>query len=358
MKVLITGPSLDDPGGVANYYNVILPFLRIHDDITYVQLGSTHSRFSTLHPLFDQIKVQQMILSTQPDVIHVNPSLDLKSFLRDGLIIYLAAMKKIPVLVFFRGWDMNFEKQVDKNWIWFFRKTYLLADTFIVLSQNFKEKLIYWGVTTHIHSSTTTVSQQIIDNFNPDKYKNLQTDKIKILFMSRIEKEKGLPETIEGIKFLLEKGYRVSLSVAGKGQLLTETIKYVNNHQLLKQHIDFMGYLSGYDKTKCFNEHHIFCFPTNYGEGMPNVLLEAMGSGMPIITCPVGGITDFFEDPEMGHLIQPGSGKAVANALLPFLENNEKIQEIGHHNHQYAAHHFSGPQVAQKLRSIYKTIRK
>jgi glycosyltransferase involved in cell wall biosynthesis len=60
----------------------------------------------------------------------------------------------------------------------------------------------------------------------------------------------------------------------------------------------------GAAKKELLMSHHLLCFPTQYGEGMPNSMLEAMASGMAVMTCPIGGIRDFFEEPEMGVLLK------------------------------------------------------
>ena len=92
MKVLITLPSLNGKGGVANYYNSIMPFLNLNKEfnMSYLEIGTSQGSYNFLHPLYDQIRFFNRILLNKPDLVHVNPSLDLKSFLRDGMFVYLA----------------------------------------------------------------------------------------------------------------------------------------------------------------------------------------------------------------------------------------------------------------------------
>jgi hypothetical protein len=91
-RVMLTGPALRDLGGVASYYNAVLPGLKRSDefDIDYLEIGSTFGQGSRLYFLKDQIKVWKLLRSDAPDILHVNASLNFSSFIRDGLIIWQA----------------------------------------------------------------------------------------------------------------------------------------------------------------------------------------------------------------------------------------------------------------------------
>ena len=110
-KILITLPAFQDPGGVATFYNSILPHLQNEEyDFITLEIGSTKGHGNKLYPLSDQLRFRRSLISHRPNLVHINPSLDLKSFLRDGLLVYPAKLKRLPVLVFFHGWGKNFEQ--------------------------------------------------------------------------------------------------------------------------------------------------------------------------------------------------------------------------------------------------------
>jgi len=105
MRVLVVGPDRQDIGGVANYYNAVFPRLENGDEDTlYLEVGSTHGKHRGAHVVLDQVRFGKIITKYRPDVIHLNPSLDMRSFLRDGVFILQAKLRRVPVLVFFRGW--------------------------------------------------------------------------------------------------------------------------------------------------------------------------------------------------------------------------------------------------------------
>jgi glycosyltransferase involved in cell wall biosynthesis len=359
MRILITGPSLSDQGGVANYYNSILPILRERSDfdIHYLEIGSTKRSYGALHPLADQIRFRQSLNYLNPLLVHVNPSLDLKSYLRDGMFVYQAKRRGLPVVVFFRGWLHKFETSVERMLMWFFRKTYLKADAFIVLGSAFREKLRTWGVTAPIILGTTTISDSFMHEFSiAEKVKLLDKEPVfKILFLARLEWEKGVLETMEAMSILRKRGRAVSLTVAGDGRAMGDVLKYAESHKELDGDLHITGDVRGEQKKMLLTTHHIYCLPT-YREGMPNSVLEAMAFGMPVVTCPVGGIGDFFENGKMGYLLEERTGLHVADTLENLINDRGAIKDMSVFNHQYAMQNFLATSVADKLLDVYRQI--
>jgi len=357
-KILLTVPSLHDQGGVANFYNSLLPYLSTKEFLAAtLEIGSTKGRNNPLYPFTDQIRFRRVLKNFRPELVHINPSLDFKSFIRDGLFIYQAKQKKLPVVVFFRGWLTSFEPILYKRFFGFFRSTYGKADTFIVLAKEFKKTLQQWGINQPIHIGTTTVDKSLLDNFSFEKKLiNLRKVKtIRILFLARLEREKGVFETIDAFSLLLKKGLPVTLSIAGDGSILSELKNYITTKGFTEDQLRFLGYVRGNDKIHAYVNHDIYCFPTYYGEGLPNSVLEAMAFGLPVITRSVAGLADVFIDGEMGFLCQGKTPEEIANNIEKLITNRSLMVQMSEYNHVFAKEHFIAPIVAEKLLEIYKT---
>ena len=356
-KILITLPSLkEDPGGVARYYNSILPYLHKSKNIgiEIFEIGSTHGKNVFFHPINDQIKFIRKISLIKPDIVHINPSLNLKSFIRDALFIFWTKKQKIQVIVFFHGWSTKFEKKIDGILKTFFNLTYKKADAFIVLASEFKNKLRTLKINKPIHILTTVVEESLVESFSIEKkIKRIKTAKTtRLLFLSRLEKEKGIFETIEAFKLLLDKKYNIMLSIAGDGSITKEVYGHIERLGLSNK-IVMLGYVKGKEKIQIFTEHDIYCFPTYHGEGMPTSVLEAMAFGMPVITRPVGGIIDFFQNGKMGYLCETIKPEEIAERIETILSDKNKICDYALYNHEYAKKHFMASIVADKLLNIY-----
>lgn len=360
LRVLITGPALRDEGGVANYYNAVLRHLASDGRyvVEYFELGSTKGAMGPLHPVADQAGFHRMLGRFRPDLVHVNPSLTLKSFFRDGLIIDQARRRRIPVVVFFRGWARATEARVDRELGWLFRRTYGRANGFIVLASRFRDKLVEWGVDVPVFLETTTVPDVVMTAFDiGERVERLRRDRrLRILFLARLEPAKGALETLEAVEGLLRRGVDVSLTIAGNGPALGDLRRFLAEHDGLGESVELAGYVRGEAKRALFLQHHVYCFPSEYWEGMPNSVLEAMALGMPIVTCPVGGLADFFEDGRMGHLVPSRDASFVADRLERLARDRETAAAIAAYNHDYATRRFLAPDVARRLGEIYLSI--
>ncbi len=167
----------------------------------------------------------------------------------------------------------------------------------------------------------------------------------------------GVFETVQAIKLLIDKKFPVSLTIAGDGKIRQDLEEHTSSLGLSPQQVHFTGDIRGADKTRAFTEHHIYCFPTFYGEGLPTTVLEAMAFGMPVVTRPVGGLADIFEDGQMGGLVYGSSPEEIAGCLEKMIIDQDRMAEIGRYNAEYAKENFMASVVAERLMDIYqKTI--
>ena len=151
----------------------------------------------------------------------------------------------------------------------------------------------------------------------------------------------------------MDRGLPVELTIAGIGPATDDLKELVNRSKDYGEWINIVGYVRGQDKFDLFKSHHIFCLPSLYAEGMPNSIMEAMGFGMPVITCPAGGLADFFEDDAMGVLIQHNSSEAISNAIEKLTRDVDNMAQIAHYNHDYARERFLASKAAAMLRGRY-----
>ncbi|MFC1818667.1 glycosyltransferase family 4 protein [Thermodesulfobacteriota bacterium] len=355
-RILLTVPYLRDQGGVASFYNGVLPHFP-KKGVILLEIGSTRNFGGLLHPFIDQVRFRHMVKKEQPALIHLNPSLGLKSFIRDGLFAWQAKQLGYPLLVFWHGWDKNFEVEVEKKFMWFFCQTFGRADCFIVLSSEFECKLRAWGITVPVFLETTNVDDSLLKGFDVQKKWAAPAglSQIKILFLARLERSKGGEETVRAVKFLVDKKIPISLTIAGDGKIRQELEEYTRSLSLTEQQVQFTGDIRGKDKIRILTEHHIYCLPS-YSEGLPTTVLEAMTFGMPVVTRPVGGLVDLFKDGQMGALVKGKSPEEIAACLEKIISDQGKMVEIGKYNAYYAKKHFMASVVSKRLVNIYESI--
>ncbi|MFN8642584.1 MAG: glycosyltransferase family 4 protein [Candidatus Binatia bacterium] len=358
MRVLVTGPALADPGGVSGYHGAVLPHLRASvGAVEYLEIGSSRGRGGCLHPLADQAQFRAAVRRLRPQIVQVNPSLNAKSFLRDGLLARQAAQRRIPVLVFFHGWDPRFEARLERSRRRFFAATYRRATAFVVLADAFRQRLRAWGVTAPIHLATTAVASELVQGFAFDRkplYDGASRP-LRMLFLARLERGKNVRVVLEALASLRRRGAPVTLTVAGDGEDLPALRRFAAGHPELAEAITIAGDVRGARKHELFASHDVYCLPSA-SEGMPASVLEAMAFGLPVIAAPAGGLADVLEDGRTGCVLSQLTAAAIADAVSRLQADPPRLRAIAAHNHRYALAHFLAPAVAERLAAIYRAL--
>lgn len=358
MKVLILHPDYKDPGGVAKYYLKLKDkfTLPVEHYITGIRPGEKGILSRIYRMMDDYCRFVVRLKRHQYEIIHINPSLSPKAFLRDGVFLLLARMYKKKTVVFFRGWQESFAIKIQRYLLWLFKFFYGKANVFIVLSEKIGKNLETWGCSQPIYREVTIADDATLKEF--DFYKALndrqRSEKWYVLFLARIVKEKGIYETIEAVSILQTKYPNIELVIAGEGSELENVKAFVAKQGI--SNIIFTGYVSGEDKKRIYESSHIFCYPTYHGEGLPNAIIESMAFGIPIITRPVGGIVDFFEDKKHGFLSNSQDPDILANLVERLLVDKMLYKKISLFNYQYAQSNFLASQAASRLEEIYKSV--
>jgi glycosyltransferase involved in cell wall biosynthesis len=145
----------------------------------------------------------------------------------------------------------------------------------------------------------------------------------------------------------------IELIIAGDGDELDNVKSFV--HNLSIPNVFFRGYIEGEEKKRVLESSHILCFPS-YGEGMPNVVIESMAFGLPVVTRSVGGIPDFFINEKNGFMTTSKDPHVFAHLIEKLLINEGLYKKISLYNYQYAKSNFMASQAALRLEKIYKSV--
>ena len=289
------------------------------------------------------------------DLVHTNPSMVSGSILRDGLLMLIARAHGKRVLVFFRGWDPAFAARIRSRWIHLFRSVYGGAVAFIVLGAEFQAALEGMGLHQPTFIATTVVDDALIGSVMQDQQRPVATaGPCNILFLCRLDFDKGLPEAIEAFERIQSRWPTATLTVVGDGPARAPAEASVASRGL--KGVRFLGHIDGARKAAIFRNADIYLFPTSFIEGMPNSLLEAMACGLPVITRPVGGIRDFFEDGRMGYLTESRDPAIFSEFLNRLISDPELRRTMGNYNRDYARRHFAASVVVQRLLGIYQQV--
>lgn len=347
MRILVNTPSLKLLGGVANHYEGLRFFWT--KNVKYNTVGKRSNKQGSGKYWFpwDLLKFVFRLFVFRPDVVLLNPSLGVSALKRDFIFLNLACCLGFKVVLMIHGFDWKYVKIA--NWEWISRNLNK-TDGIIVLAQAFKDELIHRGIKKNIFLSTTKVTDSMLDGFD---ISNRSGEVKHLLFLSRIEKAKGVYEAVETFALLKSKHKELTFTFVGDGSELVALKRYVEKKTVLD--VRFTGALNGESLKNEFKRADFFFF-TSYGEGMPTAVLEAMAFGLPIMTRRVGGLCDFFEDGKMGRITDSMNPLEYAQMVEPFLESATLTKKVSLYNHSYARANFMASKVARNIENILKMV--
>ncbi len=148
-----------------------------------------------------------------------------------------------------------------------------------------------------------------------------QGPRIRLLTVSRIDPRKGLRTLPAVVADIQAAGFDVTADVVGPtvgliGQSEHDAIRAEAQRLGVRDRINLPGSIALDELMPMYRGFDIFVLPTRPGEGIPRVLLEAMASGLPVVTTDVSGIASLITEGDNGLLVDEGSPAAMTAAVL------------------------------------------
>lgn len=172
----------------------------------------------------------------------------------------------------------------------------------------------------------------IPDGFDSDSFEPIQRnpkpDVVRCLAIGRLIPRKGFQFLIRALPQIIDKvNSQFEIEIIGDGPY-EDTLVELAEELGVNTHINFAGSVKYPDLPQKYREADIFILPS-LAEGMPLVVLEAMGTGLPIIASRVEGIDELVEDDLNGALFDPGDVDRLAECIIRLINEGEARIEMG-----------------------------
>ncbi len=182
----------------------------------------------------------------------------------------------------------------------------------------------------------------------------------RLVQAGRLIEKKGLPVTLRAFAVFLRKYPNATLTIAGEGPLLGELQKLARELNI-ERRVSFTGFISQEQLRHIYYRTHIFVHPSQTGhdgnvEGIPNSMLEAMASGLPVFATDHGGIPEAVENGVSGVLVRERDHEALANALLNATQDSDSLARIARNGAEVVRQKFDLATQAHQLENIYLRI--
>ncbi|MFX1571050.1 MAG: glycosyltransferase family 4 protein [Promethearchaeota archaeon] len=178
----------------------------------------------------------------------------------------------------------------------------------------------------------------------------IEKSKIIITFISRIFELKGIEDLIVVSKQILNEYDNVIFLIAGRGSLEKKLEQEANG----TENLIYLGYRKDVPNLLAISD--IYILPS-YSEGLSPAILEAMASGLPVVTTNVGSNPDININGKEGHLINPGDQVNLKNTIINLIQNENIRKEMGAINKENIQNNFDLKKTGLKfLREIEKLL--
>ncbi len=197
---------------------------------------------------------------------------------------------------------------------------------------------------------------KIVENGIPDSfldavtsYRNKKAHSLVVGTVARLSEQKGIKYLLHAAKRIIEQFPSITVIIAGSGPLSSQ-LKELSTKLNISRNVKFIGFRN--DIPELLSVIDIFVLPSLW-EGMPNVVLEAMAAGKPVIATDTGGSKDLIDSNINGVLVEPGNSEALAEAILKLLGDPAQRQRLGESAREKVKERFPIDKMVSKTEQVY-----
>lgn len=353
--ILITSPSLHPNENIGGISNLTRLLIQKNSEIKYLHFitGKQDKGSYNLKWLFKQLALPFrffyfLFVNHEIQICHFNIPQENFGIVREGVLLIIAKLLSKKVIAHIRGGRYN-NKKINSFFLRrFFYHSLKISDTIICLSEIEKSFLLN-------HYKFPFLKIKVLPNcVKIDRTELIKAyeGQLKLLFIGRIDQDKGFEEIINTLIALYNKiDYKFFLCGTGPYK---EILLNRLNGEIISKYIDF-GIVSGDEKERILKESHIFLLPSYY-EGLPNSLLEAMSYGVVPICTPVGSIPSVVVNNETGFLVPVKDSNSITEIILRLNENRLYLSKLGSNGFNYIQENHSLTHYITSLNYIYNGL--
>ena len=216
-------------------------------------------------------------------------------------------------------------------------------------------------------------SHNLISEWNFEKYRrkiriahehflNLNTFTVTTLlldrppligYIGRLSGEKGVMNFVQALPSILSDREDLRVLIGGDGQL-REAVEASLQEVGFAARTALPGWISHGDLPNYLNQLRLLVLPS-YTEGLPNIMLEAMACGTPVLATPVGAIPDVIIDGKTGFIMENNSPECIADNVVRAL-NSPDLEQILENGRQFVEEHFTFERVVDRWKGVLEEI--
>jgi colanic acid/amylovoran biosynthesis glycosyltransferase len=259
-----------------------------------------------------------------------------------------------PSLVSFHGADVLVDMQ-KSAYRWATEEMLSLVRRVLVRSESLREALIDLGCAPE--KIETQRSGIPLADFPFRQRHAPEKGQWRLLQAGRLIEKKGLKTTLRAFAKFQREFPASRLTVAGEGPQLGELQSLARELQIASA-ADFTGFVSQENLRELFYSAHLFLHPSETGrdgnqEGVPNSMLEAMSTGLPVFATRHGGIPEAVEHNLSGILVKERDSESLGGTLIDCAKDSARLAAMGRAASESVAKNFGQVEQTRRLEEIY-----
>ncbi len=178
-------------------------------------------------------------------------------------------------------------------------------------------------------------------------------DQVIGLFVGRITRQKGLRTLLDALERPEILKLPLHLVIVGEGDQREELERRTNSSPALRGRMSWVGFREV--SRSLFQAARFLVLPSEW-EGMPNIVLEAMANGLPVIGTAIEGTEDLVIDGVTGWLVPPRDPSSLASAIMEATQSPETAASRGVEAHAFVLRQFQLDQVVASYERLWESV--
>jgi glycosyltransferase involved in cell wall biosynthesis len=172
-------------------------------------------------------------------------------------------------------------------------------------------------------------------------------------YIGRLSGEKGVQHFTQALPAILSNNQDLRVLIGGDGQL-KGAIEASLQDGSIADRVDLPGWISHDDLPKYLNQLRLLVLPS-YTEGLPNIMLEAMACGTPVLATSVGAIPDVIRDGETGFIMDNNSPECIARNVMRALSDPD-LEGVAERGRRYVEEEYTFERAVERWKRIFGEI--
>jgi glycosyltransferase involved in cell wall biosynthesis len=347
MKIFFYNDPQQAFGGAESYWHDTAFFLRaagvaVHQFSFKQPTSKVSAFFSKKHSIEQFLRA---IEHFEPDIVHLNKNLLFAASIHKALksirVPVVSTVHDYHTIPFATNTRNRF-----KLWVYPFRRC---ATTHIIPSLTYFNHLKNNNISDIHHIPHFIHSGEWAFNSRYNVHGK------KLLYVGRLEKQKGIWTLLDALRILLKKDTGIHLSVIGQGNEAARIRRFVAR-QRLDSYVTLVGEKPRHELLHDFHCSTLLVMPSLKDEMFGLAGLEAQASGLPVLASNLSGIREWCRHAESGWMVRPGDAAILATEIEYLLERPDLRETIRYQARQQVIAGFPPETSIQALIGLYRQL--